>query len=264
MWRGKKVKIAATGWRVCARGAIAGFVFGVAALFGADASQAEMQISVYGGWNGSLDSDVDLKQPGGTDMTLSDVPWEGLSFTTSGGPPYYGFRALYWFDAKPNWGVGVDYNHSKARAEADASVAVSGTRDGAPVGGRETVGTTFDLLEFTDGLNLLFATLFYRIPGERFTPYAGIGVGVALPHVEVSRVGDPTRTFEYQLTGAAVEALAGVEMRLTDRLGWFGEYKISYAQVDGDLEGGGSIETDMWTNHVITGLTFHFQPPPMR
>ena len=36
-----------------------------------------MQIGVYGGWNGSFDSDIHLSQPGGTNMTLNDVPWDG-------------------------------------------------------------------------------------------------------------------------------------------------------------------------------------------
>ena len=41
----------------------------------ASPANAEMQIGVYGGWNGSFDSDIHLVQPGGTNMTLNDVPW---------------------------------------------------------------------------------------------------------------------------------------------------------------------------------------------
>ena len=43
----------------------------------ASPANAEMQIGVYGGWNGSFDSDIHLSQPGGTNMTLNDVPWDG-------------------------------------------------------------------------------------------------------------------------------------------------------------------------------------------
>jgi hypothetical protein len=47
----------------------------VAIACAASAANAEMQIGVYGGWNGSFDSDIHLVQPGGTNMTLNDVPW---------------------------------------------------------------------------------------------------------------------------------------------------------------------------------------------
>ena len=40
----------------------------------ASPANAEMQVGVYGGWNGSFDSDIHLTQPGGTNMTLNDVP----------------------------------------------------------------------------------------------------------------------------------------------------------------------------------------------
>lgn len=46
---------------------------------------ADSQIAVYGGWNDSFDSDITLKQPNGTNMTLNDVPWDGASFDD---PPY--------------------------------------------------------------------------------------------------------------------------------------------------------------------------------
>jgi hypothetical protein len=39
----------------------------------ASPANAEMQIVVCGGWNGSFDSDIHLVQPGGTNMTLSDI-----------------------------------------------------------------------------------------------------------------------------------------------------------------------------------------------
>lgn len=218
---------------------------------------AEAQLSAYGGWNGSFDSDVDLVQPGGgTNMTLTSVPWKGKSFS---GPIYYGLRGTYWFDSGPHFGVAVDFSHAKIKAEMDKTVRVAGRRDGGLVGGRETVGTTFNVLEFTDGLNLVLLNAMYRWPNGQWTPYAGVGLGVAIPHVEVWRTARAIRTFEYQVTGLAAQALAGVELVLSDRWAAFGEYKISYAQVDADLSGGGSLQTDVWTNHVLFGLTYRLR-----
>ena len=126
----------------------------IVALAGAASpANAEMQIGVYGGWNGSFDSDIHLIQPGGTSMTLNDVPWDGNSLEA---PPYWGLRGTYWFVNAPNWGFMVDYHHAKVIADQGAVVSVSGTRDGVPVGPKDRVGNTFETMEFTDGLNELF------------------------------------------------------------------------------------------------------------
>jgi hypothetical protein len=77
-------------------------------------------------------------------MTLNDVPWDGASFDD---PPYWGVRGIWWLDARPNWGLMVDYNHAKVIADQGAVVSVSGTRDGVPVGPKDRVGNTFDIME---------------------------------------------------------------------------------------------------------------------
>ena len=115
--------------------------FGLA--FGTSPASAEFQIGVYGGWSDSFDSDIHLSQPGGTNLTLSDVPWESDSF---GAPPYWGVRGTYWLDSAPNWGLMVDYNHAKVIAEQGAVVSVSGTRDGVKIGPKDRVGNTFQTM----------------------------------------------------------------------------------------------------------------------
>ena len=233
---------------------------GVLAIAGAKPALAESQLGFYGGWNGSFDSDIHLTQPGGTDLTLQDVPWDGDSF---GPPPYWGIRGTYWFDANPNWGLMFDYHHAKVIADQGAVVNVSGTRDGIPLGAKDRVGNTFNIMEFTDGLNEAFLGGEYRWPHERWTPYVGFGVGPAFPHVEVRRnVSGAPRTFEYQLDGVAVEGLVGVEYHIGPKVSLFGDYKLSFATNDADLNGGGSLESDVWTNHVTFGLSYRFGATP--
>ncbi|MGH6833658.1 MAG: hypothetical protein ACRECM_11665, partial [Methyloceanibacter sp.] len=169
---------------------------------GSNPALAEFQIGIYGGWNESFDSDVTLVQPNGTNLKLGDVPWDGKSFES---PPYWGVRGIYWVDANPSWGLMVDYNHAKIYGDLGATVKVSGTRDGMALSGKDRVGNTFDILEFTNGLNEIFFGGTYRWQHERWTPYVGLGVGFAFPHVEVRRTGSSVRTFEYQVTGVAVE-----------------------------------------------------------
>ena len=94
----------------------------------------------------------------------------------------------------------VDYNHAKVVADQSAVVSVSGTRDGIPVGPKDRVGDTFQVMEFTNGLNEMFFGGQYRWILERWTPYVGFGVGFAFPHVEVRRVGaGQPYTYDYQV-----------------------------------------------------------------
>jgi lipid A oxidase len=232
----------------------------LALALGASPATAEMQIGVYGGWSDSFDSDIHLSQPNGTNLTLSDVPWESDSF---GAPPYWGLRGTYWFNAAPNWGVMIDYNHAKVIAEQGAVAGVSGRRDGIKIGPTDRVGNTFQVMEFTDGLNEIYLGGLYRWIHQRWTPYVGFGVGASFPHVEVRRTGaNSPYTFEYQLDGVAVEGLVGLEYHLSPRFSLFGDYKLSFSSNDAELNGGGSLQTDIWTNHVIFGASYRFGAAP--
>jgi lipid A oxidase len=227
-----------------------------ALVAGGNPAAAEFQIGVYGGISESFDSDVTLSQPGGTNLTLEDVPWDGKSFIS---PPYWGLRGIYWLDSRPNWGLMIDYNHAKVYADLGARVKLSGTDGvGMVVSGTAPVRAIFDTLEFTDGLNEVYLGGLYRWQHARWTPYAGFGVGLSVPHVEIKRAGSLIKTFEYQVAGVAVEGLVGLEYRITPRVSAFGDYKLSFSSNDTDVNGGGSLETDIWTNHFIFGLSYRF------
>jgi len=227
----------------------------LALVGGSDPAAAEFQIGAYGGFSESFDSDVTLVQPGGTNLTLYDVPWDGKSFVS---PPYWGVRGIYWLDSRPSWGLMFDYNHAKIYSDLGATVTVKGTRDNVALSGTDRVSNTFDILEFTDGLNEFYLGGLYRWQHARWTPYAGFGVGLSVPHVEIRRAGGTVKTFEYQVTGVAVEGLVGLEYRITPRLSAFGDYKLSFSSNDADVNGGGTLETDVWTNHFILGLSYRF------
>ena len=196
-------------------------------------ARAEIQLSAYGGGSISFDSDVDLKE-NGTSTTYSDVSWDGESFKP---PPHWGLRGTWWFDSYPNWGVAIDFTHAKVKADPRPS--------------------DFQTLEFTDGLNVVTANALYRYPTDtRFTPYGGLGLGLSIPHVEVKTAN--SSTFEYQVAGVAAQGILGVDFRVWNGLSVFGEYKLSYTNNDAGLNGGGSLETDIWTNHFNFGIAFRF------
>lgn len=202
-------------------------------------AHAEMQFSAYGGMNENLSSRVRVDKAPVSETRTMD--WEGNSFEM---PPYWGVRATYWLNSNPSWGVALDYTHAKAYADLNFAT-----------------DPTYSHLEFTDGLNILTVNLLYRFSpmfNGAFVPYAGFGVGVAIPHVEATLKGVPGRTYEYQLTGAAAQALAGIEYRLGESWSLFAEAKLSYAQINAELSGGGSLATELWSPQIAVGITYRF------
>lgn len=197
------------------------------------AARAEMSISLYGGANFSPHSVVDYDFKNGTSGSET-VGWDGASFEM---PPYYGVRGTYWFNDLPEFGLAVDFTHAKVKA------------DPLPAG--------FTTLEFTDGINYLTLNALYRYQNDSgWTPYAGVGAGLAIPHVEIGHVSLAQETAEYQVTGFAAQALVGVDYALTENWSAFAEFKTTYGQVQADVKGGGTLDTNIISNQVIFGITY--------
>lgn len=159
--------------------------------------------------------------------------------------------------------MAIDFTHAKMYAELDSTVGVSGTRSGIPVSGQERLRDTFEVLEFSDGHNLITFNGMYRWMElgasdqdflSRLQPYIIAGLGIAMPHVEVTVNGD--RTFEYQTTGMAAQAGLGLDVDITRWFSVFAEYRLSYSAIDADLDGGGTLKTEPWMHHVNVGVTF--------
>lgn len=234
-----------------------------ALLAATPASASEIQAGFHLGWNKSFSSDVTFTGPGGTNFTVSDVPWEGLSLPGDDGAPYYGGRLTYWFDDGAGWGLMLDYTHAKVRAEASANVALTGDTGASAVApGDYAVSDLFDRLEFTDGINLVTLSAMYRFkPSGKFQPYVGVGGGIGIPHVEVTGAmlsGLPT-TFEYHNSGATVQALAGLDFRLSKHFSLYGEYRLNYTPVNAPLaDSAYEIDLDLVTNQLLIGAALHF------
>ena len=225
---------------------------------GGDAS-ADLQLGAYLGPAYTCGSDLNLVQPGGTDMTFRDIAWEGRPFRR---PPYYGYRAIYW--PSDRYGVMLDFTHIKTIAIKDRPVQQSGFKDGDHVPPQAPISATLKRLEFTHGYNLLTLNALRRgaSRGPNLIPYFGLGLGVAIPRVEVERADTPqsARTFEYQITGPALQLLGGIEWRFGRRLSLFVEYKLSCAMIRGDLVGGGKVTTNLCTHQLPLGLAVHLRP----
>lgn len=195
----------------------------------------EIELSVYGGYQTAPHSRVTGARADGS-VFSERIGWDGKSFSA---PPYYGLRGTYWLAS--NWGYGVELTHAKVYAPATEM----------PAG--------FSRLEFTDGHNIVTLNALRRWPGlwhEKLTPYAGVGIGAAVPHVDVNENGN--RTFGYQVTGPAFRAMLGASYALNERWALFGEYQFTASDNKADLEGGGSLNATILTNALNMGVSLKF------
>lgn len=197
-------------------------------------AQADVELSFYGGLQSAPPSDIAVNDPVIGADSFSQ-PWEGRSLTA---PPYYGVRATSW--SSPVFGFGLEFTHAKVYPEG-----------GTPAAG-------YDVLEFTDGVNTLTVNAYRRwdeVLGN-VSPYLGGGLGLSLPHVEVTKSG--SQTLGYQITGPAATVVAGAQMPLRDNWSVFGEYKGTVTANTADLSSGGTLETDIMTNALNFGVSFDF------
>ena len=217
-------------------------VFAVILLVPLNSVAGTYEFSLYGGMNQPAHSSVRFSGAsisyGVNDGSYSTDGWKGKSFES---PIYYGFRLDYWLDNKP-LGIGIDFNHSKVIPEK------------LPAGLRR--------LEFTDGLNTFTLTGLYKLTNKivfNLQPYIGLGIGISYPHVEITGTNSSNgRTYEYQLTGIAYQALGGLKFSLNDNWGGFAEYRLTFTPIEADLKGGGKFESDINNSQLSLGITYKF------
>ncbi|MGH1576221.1 outer membrane protein [Planktotalea sp.] len=198
---------------------------------------AEMELSIYGGSQSSPHSRVSGAFPGTGAKYNALIGWEGKSLSS---PPYYGARATWW--RRPDLGYGIELTHAKVYAPA---------AERTPIG--------FNRMEFSDGHNILTFNVMKRWNNRfgPFTPYVGAGVGIALPHVDVTSANG-FKSFGYQVTGPAARLTAGAKYDLSDSWAVFGEYQFTYSSNKAKLPAGGSLNTNIITNAINVGVSFSF------
>lgn len=211
----------------------------VATAMLATPAAAEMEFSIYGGtqsaphstWTGNV---------AGIGPVSKRFGWEGKSFVA---PIYYGARATWWKTDTVGWGL--EFTHAKAYAP-DAEMAPQ-----------------FSRLELSDGHNIITINANRRWPGRwangKLTPYVSGGIGVAVPHVDIlPTVAGAPRTHEFQFSGPAVKAGAGVKYDINHRWAAFAEYQFTYTDNEVDVNGGGTLSGTLITNAVNFGVSLKF------
>lgn len=203
-------------------------------VFTCNLAFAENYLSLYGGKQTSSHSRVSGVDSEGKAFDFP-ATWEAKSFDP---PAYYGVRFTKWF--KKNKGYSLDFTHSKVYAD------------------QETLDKNgFNILEFTDGLNILTLNYLTRYP-KLYHLYWGVGAGISVPHVEIQRTTSSPKTYEYQFGGYAFGSQIGIEKNLSRKLSAFVEYKFNYIINDVDMAGGGYLKTNIVVNAVNLGLNYKF------
>jgi lipid A oxidase len=216
---------------------------------------AELVLTLLLGNSWVAESDLRVER-GDTAVTLENVPWEGRAFDD---PPYYDVRLTWWSPRRPLWGVGLDLTHAKAYLDDGEVVFARGRIAGREVAGPLLARDVVQQLNFSHGLNTVTVDVYRRFLAPRrpyreaqVALYLGAGAGVAVPHVEATVAGVPTR--EYQLGGPALRGTIGLDVPFDDHVSLVGEGVLSWVDLDVDLEGGGSLATELLVPQLTFGL----------
>lgn len=207
---------------------------------------AEMELSLYLGVQELSDSSGSGFLPGGAPISRS-FNWEGNSLDA---PIYYGARAIWWMPS--DIGFGLEGTHTKAYASAADKAAIGVSR-----------------FELSDGHNIITANVMKRWPdafAAKLTPYVGVGVGVAIPHVDAQVLGSAQRTYDYEFTGPAIRGIAGMKYDFNENWAVFGEYQFTWSDNDitidadptvpGQLDG--KLNTELLTHAINIGIAYSF------
>ncbi|MBM3347820.1 MAG: hypothetical protein FJY55_15200 [Betaproteobacteria bacterium] len=224
---------------------------------------AETRALVYLGAAHTRSSDLRVNQPStGSNATFSGVSWRDASFEA---PPYYGLRVERFFESRPGWGVGVEFNHYKVHAKTDQAVPVSGTWLGAPVNAVAPLSQRVQNFAISHGVNFIGVSALHqwqhdrsdRFPTSRVQPYLGGGPIFYILHPE-NTVNNVAGKEKYQQSGFGLHLLGGLHYSVTDRVGVFLELKYTSGTAKVDIADSGNAETRLDTTHGALGLSWRF------
>ena len=228
-----------------------------------ESASAETRISLYLGAARTRSSDVSINQPStASSATFGGVSWKDASFEA---PPYYGLRVDHFLAARPNWGVGLEFNHYKVYAEVDRQVPVSGTWLGVPINTVAPLSQRVQNFSISHGVNFVGVSALYRwmhdhserFPEGRLQPYLGAGPMYFILHPE-NTINNLANNEKYQESGLGMQLLGGLHYGLTARAGIFVELKFTRGKAKVDTAGAGRAETDLNTYHGALGLSWRF------
>jgi hypothetical protein len=226
---------------------------------------AEWILAVYIGTAHTLSAPLLVMQPAtGTALTLSDVDYDGRSFTP---PLYYGYR-LSVFPRAATFGVEAEFIHLKTYARTQRETNIVGVQNHRTVDRRGHVNDVVERLSISHGLNLILVNAAVRrtfagqpggAPSLQLT--ARIGAGPTVSHPESIVNGESHDG--YELGAAALHAAAGIEHRISRRVAVMAEYKFTRSSQRISIARG-TAESAFASHHVVAGVAWILRAPTVR
>jgi hypothetical protein len=218
---------------------------------------AEWILAAYIGSAHTLSESLRVTQPAtGTVLTLSDVDYEGRSFTP---PLYYGYR-LSVFPRAAAFGVEAEFIHLKTYARTERDTSIVGVHNHQAVDRRGHVNDVVERLSISHGLNLILVNAavrrtFTRQPdgAPSLQLAARIGAGPTISHPESIVAGESHEG--YELGAAALHAAGGIEYRFSRRVAVMAEYKFTRTTQRITIARG-TAESAFASHHVVAGVAW--------
>ena len=154
----------------------------------------------------------------------------------------YGVKGGHYFDRYKWLGVEADFYTTNPNLEGQTATATNpaGSIAFSPPGALMRVST-------------LAFSLMARYPGEKFQPYAGLGMGIYFAKSTQSFSTDTDTSPGFHLVG-------GARLFVTKEVALFGEYKYDRATFSfPNLQPAGLIG-DYYANTFMVGVSYHFLP----
>lgn len=192
----------------------------------------EPYVAVFGG--------INLAQPLTNVHGLQDLSSVHLSDLDLARSPIYGVKAGLFLPSPQSWfGLETEVFYSNPHVKQQP-VTATGSKSGTDsLGGAHIRMTTW-------AFNWVA-----RYPGERFQPYAGVGLGIFWARLSGNDYGGSGSD-----TSLGLNALAGVRLLVTRHIGLFAEYKYNRASFD--LGGDVMLHTLYQAHNLVGGLSVHF------
>ena len=156
----------------------------------------------------------------------------------------YGAKVGHYFGALPWLGIEGEVYYSTPHIKQQF---VTRTEPGQPVVSGDSPGFTMSV--FTLAMNLMA-----RYPGERFQPYAGLGLALSKAHRRDGATGDTQSS-----TQPGLNALLGLRYKVDQHIGLFTEYKFNHTRFKFDETSVNFGNNMTYNAHMLVfGVSFSF------
>lgn len=215
-------------------------------VFAQDSLKFSHETGFYFSWGYNKDyfskSDIRFKDEGNSsyDFTMYgakaiDRPGFKNILTTDISIPQYAYRLGYYFKKKSQFGIEINFDHSKYIVFDNQTLRIKGQIEGRNIDKDTLVDNNFIHLEHTNGANFLMANMLYRIKLYESTNHNSAlslifktGMGTVIPKTDVTFMGESIDN-KFHIAGIIV----GEEITLRYRIykGFISEFssKNAYA-----------------------------------